>query len=280
MSEVKELTISWSKLRTWMNCKQHAFLTGKVKNPSQDVRVFFRGTVTDKILCNWLREESPEPGVMASRVDEYMELCERNHIEQGTGVVRWKSTKDKGEMSEWCKRLLVKVEPLMYKLVIPYSRETDFRFKAPITIPGIDGSPRIIYLIGAMDILVDHLYDDFAIYDLKATENESYWRKTIMQLVFYDLGLNALKGVYPTRTALIQPMCTEQVLNLKITDEHRLQLVTKIIDYAHSVWREDFSPKADDAGCSWCPVKPGCSKFKKLATGKDRRISWVSEGEL
>src|SRR5882724_6764808 len=272
MTEQKELTISWSRLRAWMNCKQHAFLIGKVKSPSQDVRVFFRGTVTDKILRDWLREDSPEPGVMSSRVDEYIELCEREHIEQGTGVVRWKSTKDKGETSEWCKILLDKVEPIMYKLVVPYARETDFRFKAPIIIPDLEGKPRAIKLIGAMDILVDQGEDKYSIYDLKATENNSYWRKTIMQLVFYDLAFNALRGFYPVRAALIQPMCADTVLNLTIVEEHRLQLVTKIIDYAHSVWREDFAPKVDDAGCSWCSVKPGCAKFKKLATGKDRRV--------
>lgn len=263
-----------------MNCRQHAFLQGKVKSPSRDVRVFFKGTVTDKILRDWLREESPNPGEMSARVEDYVDICEREHIEKGTGVVRWKSTKDKADTVEWCKVLLNKVEPIMYKLVTPYKRQTDFRFKTPIMIPDLEGNSRPINLTGAMDILVTLSEDKYCIYDLKATENNSYWKKTIMQLVFYDIALNSLYGVYPDRTALIQPMCDSSVLNLAIVSSHREQLVSKIIDYAHSVWREDFTPKADDTGCSWCPVKSGCSKFKKLSTGKDRRVSWISEGEL
>lgn len=264
--------ISWSKLRAWLHCKQHAFLMNKVKSPAKDVRVFFKGTVTDRILRDWLLEESPQSGAMVDRVEQYIEEGEQEHKNQGTGVVRWKYATDKADTIDWCKELLTKVEPIMYQLVVPYSSFPDYRFKAPVTVPNLQGIPTPVYLQGAMDILT---LDDkgYAIYDLKATSNPTYWKKTIMQLVFYDLGLQAHKNSIPYRTALIQPMCDEQVLNLSVTDEHRTQLLSAITSYAHSVWRKDFAPKADDAGCSYCPVKSSCEKFTALRVSG--RVSWT-----
>lgn len=276
MTEEKLLSVSWSKIKTYEHCKQKAHLQSKgFKNPSANVRVFFRGTVTDRVLREWIQDPNRELGQMSSMVDEYIELCEQEHKTKGTGIVRWKSPTDKTESSEWCKELLTTLEPIMQEMVLPYVPHVsaDKYYKARVTIPGLDGEPRDIQMVGILDILIDSP-DFLAIYDLKATEDESYWKKTIMQLVFYHIIIQSATGRTPNATALIQPKCVEQVKFLEITQQHELNLMEKVISYAHSVWREDFAPKESDAGClNWCEFKNSCEKFNKK--DESGRLSWI-----
>lgn len=270
MTDDKPLSVSWSRLKSWMECKQKAYLQSKgMKSPAADTRVFYRGTVTDRVLRQWLQDENREPGGMVSMVDEYMDVCEREYQESGTGIVRWRYAADREETAEWCKLLLTRTEPLMEELVLPYAGSfyADKHFRVPITIPGLFGEPREIQLIGIMDILID-APGYLAVYDLKATENENYWKKTILQLVFYDLILEADRQRNPDYTALVQPMCQLPIVPLTVTDDHRMGLMGKIVNYAHSVWREEFDPKESDAGCSYCPVRTACVKFKKNESGR------------
>lgn len=256
-----------------MECHQKAYLQSKgIKSPAQNLKMFHKGTTVDRILRDWLKESSPQLGVMASRVEQYMNLVEQEYVEQGAGVVRWEHYTERDNSISWCKKLLTRVEPLMQELVLPYECTPDFRFKTPIMIPNLEGVPTKVNLIGAIDIVVKETEDRYAVYDLKATENATYWKKTIMQLVFYSLAMYSITGYYPVKNALIQPMCKDQVLSLRITEEHILSLVNKITEYAHSVWRQDFSPKESDTGCDWCPVKFACSKF---ARDKDKRVSFT-----
>lgn len=275
MTEEKLLSVSWSRLKTWEHCKQKAYLQGSTfKNPTSDTRVFFRGTVTDRILRTWLQDEDRKPNQMSGMVDEYIELCEQEHKDQGTGIVRWKSPTDKQETSEWCADLLTRIEPLVEELVVPYlpNVSADKHLKAKVTIPDLNGDPKDIMMIGILDILIDSP-DFLAVYDLKATADESYWKKTIMQLVFYTIMLESTGYRTPDVTALIQPMCKEQIKAIQITEKHKMELMQKVISYAHSVWAADFSPKESDAGClSWCEVSHACVKFKKSETG---RLSWT-----
>jgi hypothetical protein len=275
MSEEKLLSVSWSKLKTWEHCKQKAWLQGNgFKNPTANTRVFFRGTVTDRILRSWLQDDNRQPEQMAGMVEEYIELCEQEQKDSGSGIVRWKSPTDKQESVDWCRDLLVKIEPLVEELVVPYLPDVyaDKHLRATVTIPGLDGEPRDIMMIGILDILIDSP-EFLAVYDLKATADESYWKKTIMQLVFYDIMLEASGYRVPDATALIQPMCKEQVKYIEITEQHKINLMQKVVAYAHSVWQEDFAPKESDAGClSWCEVAHACVKFKKNESG---RLSWI-----
>jgi hypothetical protein len=275
MSEEKMLSVSWSRLKTWEHCKQKAWLqSGGFKSPTANTRVFFRGTVTDRILRTWLQDENRQSEQMPSMVEEYIELCEQEHKDQGTGIVRWKSPTDKQESVEWCKDLLTNIEPIVQELVVPYLPDVyaDKHLKAKITIPDREGNPKEILMIGILDILIDSP-EFLAVYDLKATADESYWKKTIMQLVFYTIMLEASGYKSPDATALIQPMCKEQIKYIDITDQHRMALMQKIVAYAHSVWAADFSPKESDAGClNWCEMAHACVKFKKNESG---RLNWV-----
>lgn len=272
--EEKIITVSWSRLRSFLECKQKAHLQSRgVKSPAQNLKLFHKGTTVDRILRDWLLEPYPQLGAMVTRVEEYMTLVETEYVDQGSGVVHWDHVDERANTIAWCKRLLANVEPIMTELVLPYQCTPDLRFRTPIMVPGLDGEPRQVDLIGAIDIYVLESPNRSAVYDLKATENNAYWKKTIMQLVFYALAMYAKEGFYPSKTALIQPMCDDKVLSLKITEDHIMALVNKITEYAHSVWREDFSPKESDAGCSWCSVKFACSKFARDKTSK--RVSFT-----
>ena len=274
MAEEKLLSVSWSRLRSFAECRQKAHLqsTG-VRSPAGDTRVFFRGTVTDRVLRDWVQDGDRQPGQMESMVDEYIELCEREHKEQGTGIVRWKHPDDKSESALWCKELLRRVEPIIEQLVLPHVPHVfaDHHLRSRIDIPDLQGNPKTIELVGIMDIYINSPTFS-AIYDLKATENESYWKKTIMQLAFYYLLVTSFGNPEPGQVALIQPMCINPIIPLEVTDEMIDALMTNIVNYAHSVWLQDFTPKASDAGCSWCSVKHACAKFQK---GEDGLLSWT-----
>lgn len=271
----KLLTVSWSRLKTWEHCKQKAWLQSQgFRGPSNNIRVFFRGTVTDRILRDWIQDPDRDAWKMSDRVDEFIELCERENLEQGTGIVRWKSGTDKVESSIWCQRLLDNTEPILRDLVIPYFPDVhaDKHLKADITIPDLEGNPKKIRLLGILDILVD-APNMLAIHDLKATENENYYKQTIMQLVFYWIMVKANLGRVPDRTSLIQPMCKEKIKTIVVEDQHVLNLMNKIVTYAHAEWRSDRSPKESDSGCmNWCEVRHACEKFKK---DEDGRVSWT-----
>jgi hypothetical protein len=275
MSEEKLLSVSWSRLKTWEHCKQKAWLQGNgFKNPTANTRVFFRGTVTDRVLRTWLQDENRQVNQMSGMVEEYIELCQQEQKDQGTGIVRWNSPTDKQESIVWCQDLLTKIEPIVQDLVVPYLPDVyaDKHLRAQVTIPGLDGEPRDIMMIGILDILIDSP-DFLAVYDLKATADESYWKKTIMQLVFYSIMLESSGYRAPDATALIQPMCKEQIKHIEITDQHKMALMQKVVSYAHSVWAEDFAPKESDAGClNWCEVAHACVKFKKNDSG---RLNWA-----
>lgn len=273
-NDEKIITLSWSRLRSWLECKQKAHLQSRgVKSPAQNVKLFHKGTTVDRVLRDWLLQPYPQLGTMVDTVEPYMTLLEKEYVDQGTGVVHWDHNEERDNTIAWCKKLITELEPIMRDLVLPYMYTPDLRFRSPIMVPGLDGEPRQIDLIGAIDIFVKESEDRYSVYDLKATENAAYWKKTIMQLVFYALAMYSKHGYYPSRIALIQPMCPDKVLSLGLTDDHILSLVGKITEYAHSVWRQDFAPKESDTGCSWCPVKFACSKFARDKVSK--RVSFT-----
>lgn len=269
------LEVSWSKLKAFEHCKQKAWLQGRgFKSPSSNTRVFFRGTVADRILRSWIQDPNRQLGQMPDMVDDFIELCEQEQKDNGSGIVRWKHATDKEESAAWCRALLELTEPIILEHVLPFYPhvQADEHLKAYVEIPGLDGNPRTIKMRGILDILIDSP-ETIRIYDLKATENESYWKQTIMQLVFYHLLLKHGYEKVADVSALIQPMCREQIKYININHEHELNLMQKVIQYAHSVWKEDFAPKESDAGClSWCEVSHACEKFKKNADG---RLNWI-----
>jgi hypothetical protein len=268
MSEEKVSTpeqpfrVSWSSLLNWEMCKQKGWqMSQRRSSPLKDSRNFFHGTVVDRIMRNWLAD--PQPGMMPKMVDEYMESSEKEGLEHGDGVVKWRHKTDKSDVRKFCVELTKRLEPILSELVLPYDYEPAKRFKIPMTLPGIDGEPTEILMTGEYDLLVRNHEKNFHVWDLKATADNNYWKKTLGQLVFYDLATMALMGEAPTKTGLIQPMCDERVVEFSFTDDDRRAMLARIMAMMRSVWFKDHAPKSDSTGCYFCPVRAACEKYKK-----------------
>jgi hypothetical protein len=270
----KKLKISWSALQAHEFCKQKAMLMReRKKSPASNIRPFFHGIVCDRVMRRWLESDNPRPGEMLSWVEEMVESCLVEARDSGDGVVRWKSREDRAEMTAWSRRLVTRLEPMLDRWVLPFDYQPEYRFRVPLRIPYIDGGPAEVLLNGGMDILVREEEGPPAVwagYDLKATENPDYLRKTLGQGIFYDLAVRAGvgKGTSPRTFAFLQPMVeSNPVAHVVITDDDRRSMLARIVSMAHSIWRDDVAPKPGPEGCGFCQVRHGCAKFSGTSEG-------------
>lgn len=263
----KRLKISWSGLQAHELCKHKAQLyRDKKKSPATNLRPFFHGIVADRIMRRWLEADEQRPGQMLAWVSEMVQVCLDRAKEEGDGLVKWKGVADRSLMTEWVERLVVRLEPFLLQSVVPFDYEPEYRFRVPIRIPDLFGELAEIDLVGGMDIIVRECLgppEVWAAYDLKATENPDYLRKTLGQGVFYSLAHFAKVGI-PFRTfAFVQPMVeSNPVAYVDVTDADLRSMMSRIVKMAHDVWRGDTEPKASADGCAYCPVKHACLKFK------------------
>ena len=98
-------------------------------------------------------------------------------------------------------------------------------------------------------------------WDLKGTEDASYWRKVTGQLLFYEIALRLMTGEWPKVSGLIQPMCPDPVLTFCFTEDDRREMLGTICRVAEDIWRGELPPKSGNAGCSQCEVSAACPKF-------------------
>jgi PD-(D/E)XK nuclease superfamily len=269
-SELHRLKISWSQLQAHTICKQRAMLQRRGgRSPITDIRNFFHGTVCDRVMRAWLESDDQRAGQMPQMVDDYMERCLDEAKENGEGVVRWKTRTDKKEVATFCKALLTRLEPMLQQLVLPYEYQPELRFKVPIRIPYLDGHPAEIDLVGGIDIAVRRSVDParwFA-YDLKATRNPDYVRKTLGQGIFYDIAMLAMFGKSPEEFAFLQPAVdSNPIVPIRVSNDDRVSMLARIKEVAHDRWRGDDAPTKDTGACSWCSVKFACVKFSTSAT--------------
>lgn len=234
--------------------------TGK-RSKVTDLRNYFHGMVVDRAMRDWLNNPLRRSGDMIQMVTDLIETVETEARDSGDGVVHWRNAQDRTDLGMFCVDLVRKLEPILERLVLPYRYEAATRFVAPVMIPGLDGTPTKVNLVGETDLVVYHP-DGLQVWDLKGTKDNSYWRKVLGQLFFYDLSMMAAKGERTERVGLIQPMCDQPVLEFKVTDEDRTTIYARIIRMAHDIWRDDQTCKADTAGCSWCEVRHACPRFQ------------------
>jgi hypothetical protein len=257
------LRLSWSHLRSHDECPAKYPLMRKARSPYQDIRNFFHGNVVDLLMRRWLDQDNPEPGWMATQVDLLFEEAEQIAKDTGDGIVRWKGLNDKAETLQFCRDLVVRLEPILVKYALPFDYHPAVRFEVPVSVPYFDGSMREIALIGEMDLKVRDGEGRYAVWDLKATRDDQYYKKVLGQLAFYALAVRAEHGQLPVITGLIQPMCTQPVLPVTVDAAAVRQMASRITKTAHDIWAGRLAPKADDAGCSWCDVQRVCPKFKR-----------------
>ncbi len=263
------LRISWSQLQAFELCAQKAKLLRQRRRSSvADVRSFFHGQVADRVMRSWLSEPDPQPGAMPDMVEPMIERCLAERAEEGEGVVRWRSGTDRSEMAGYCRELLRRLEPYLVRDVLPFNYEPEHRFRVPLRIPYLDGSPAEVELIGGIDVLVQHParavgYDPtWAVYDLKATDNPDYIRKTLGQGIFYDIAVLAAFGRSPIEVGFWQPMVVEQpYVSAQVSDNDRRSMLARVVSVAHGRWRGEEEPRSDAEHCSYCPVKAACRKF-------------------
>lgn len=231
------------------------------KSPVADIRSFFHGNVVDLAMRRWLAQGDPETGWMAAQVDAIFEESLGIAKDTGDGIVRWRSVNDREETLDFCRELVGRLEPILLKYAIPFEYQPAVRFSVPIMVPYLDGRLREIILIGEMDLLVRDCEGRYAVWDLKATRDNSYYRKVLGQLAFYSLAVKAMHGQFPAMTGLIQPMCDQRLLPVTVDHDAVAQMAGRITKTAQDIWAGRLAPKADNAGCAYCPVKHACPKF-------------------
>jgi hypothetical protein len=252
------LKISWSRVRMAGECRQKEYRTSMGQaSPIVDQRMFVQGNVCDMAMGRWLEQDDPQLGWMADQVDLILD-----EVVAG-GVVRWRHSADREQVRKFCKECVTRLEPLLQRFALPYLYEPHVRFKERIVIPvGMDGQTRPVLLTGEKDLLT-RAPDGHRVWDLKATKDASYWRKTVSQLVFYDLAVLAKFGVPVVEAGLLQPMIFDQpYISFRPSDQDRMEMYQRVVTVANNIWREDFAPKAGTEGCSHCECRGTCIRYQ------------------
>lgn len=266
--------ISWSGLRTHAECKQRSYLAREHHLATiNDKRGYFPGSVSDRVVRNWLMND-PEHhlGEMPDMVTSVVDLVKTEWVDEDQGVVRWKDSGDRAKVEAECREAVEKVEPYLIKYVLPFEYEADYSFEAPVELlHPRTGEPILVLLNGKMDILVRDARSDWMILDLKHTRDEGYWRKTVGQLSFYDLGIEVLYGRPAVMTALLQPLCTERLKRYKPSSQSRVELMTRIHAMAIDVTDGIKDVRPDTKLCGWCPTHHACEKFAPVTDKKGRK---------
>lgn len=268
------LYLSWSQLRYHSECRQQAhLLREKGKPPDANIRAYFPGTVCDRTMRSWLEDEGREPGGMVTHPEYGVAATlireEARARDNGDGIVKWKSVRDRREVAELCATAVDRLEPVLRERVLHLDFQPAARFKVPVQIPDKAGQSVTIVLVGEMDLLCrvkgeEQATQPWQIWDLKITKDNSYWRKTISQLVFYDIATFAMFGQYTHRAGLFQPLCKDQTPNFEITNQQRVEMMQRIIGMAHKIWDKDFDLAEDTKPCFMCMVKNSCPRFKPV----------------
>lgn len=259
---MKQLRLSWSQLRNHEEChqKSHLLRSGK-KAKLTDIRNYFHGMVVDRAMRDWLNNPMRSTGDMVAMVTELLTTVEDEARATGDGIVKWRDARDRADVGLFCVELVRRLEPILHERVLPWRYEAATRFSAALSIPNLDGVQTQILLIGETDLTVHH-DDGLQIWDLKGTKDNTYWRKVLGQLYFYDIAHLVMDGTRSTKVGLIQPMCDQPVMEFTVTDTDRAQIFTRIVNMAHDIWREEQTCKADTSGCSWCEVRHACPRFQ------------------
>lgn len=271
-TSAKPIRISWSRLRTHSECPAKGqLLASGHKSPVTDVRNFFPGTVTDRCMRQWLSQEKPEPGWMYRNVDTILDKEEVTAKATGDGVVRWRNAADKAEVRELCHAAVEKLESSLDVLLgltwKPPEQQCSWdpapRFEVPCYVPHPGGGKGRVLLVGEIDLLVIRpegwsIPAGLEVWDLKTTRDNSYWRKTLGQLVFYEIAMWCMRKEWATRSGLLQPLCDDPEPNWSFNTEQRTQMLQRIVGIASDIWTGRLDPKPEKSKCGYCEVRHAC----------------------
>lgn len=257
-----------------MECRQKGMLQRAGKTASlTNQRVFFPGTVTDRVVRDWLSAEPEKnPNMMPHMVEEIMKR-EEGLIKEGGGKLIWKDRDDMRSVLQDCVEAVTKIEPALNKYVLPFNYDVDFGFKAPMKVPHPSGVPQTIILNGYMDIIVKDADGRVAVWDVKHTKDNSYWKKTRGQLSFYDLASLLLFNEPTSMVGLLQPLCKEPVKRFQLDQDDRDMLVNHVLRMTQDVFKGDFTPTEDLNQCTFCSVRHACTRWAPVRDGSKQKFS-------
>ena len=295
----KTITLSWSRLGDWAKCRHKIKLLHEGrKSKVVNARNFLAGNLADNSMREALEKAKKDPmgrllslsvdellAPLASKWDHYMNTGEENRIYQWQGD----PNEDQARILASAKESLVKLHPILIdnllgRRFIPEFRPPDM----PVFgIPGPDGEPCYIRLYLAVDCAVQVEEDPgnpngvgkWGLFDLKTTSTQAYLDKSLPQLVFYDLGFQALTGSRPVEHALWAPLMKKPVQQVHVTDEHRAMVTNWIVTYCHSVWASEADFTQDPQDCYTCSTKSACPRFVTPMTRDEQGISKVHFGQ-
>jgi hypothetical protein len=241
-----------------------------MKAKTTDVRNFFPGRVTDRVVRYWLEEDPRNNlGRMPSMVESVIDR-ELGEAQKDGDIIGWKHRTDKEDVLAQCKAAVERIEPALARYVLPYEWQVDFGFKTPVMMRAPWGMDRVL-LNGFMDIIVrDPETDSWRIYDVKHTANKDYWKGSFGQLVFYGYENLLRTGKVPVEVGFFQPLVAESVKRFAIDETHINNLAGRVQSMAWELWTESDDPRKDTKFCSFCETKHACVKFKAVKNEKGR----------
>lgn len=272
----KKIRVSWSKLKTHSACRQRGkLLSAGHKSPVTNGRNFLPGTLADNAMRYWLDEGAFEPGGMEKFLPY---LWDKHTGTEAEYNIKWRGDprEDKKAVLSDVRDALRVLEPILMEKVAPYAYRPEYRFTSVVGIPGPTGETVYIELFGAVDVAVKFDEYKYGLFDLKITKGGPYLRKTLGQLVFYDLAFRGHTGFNPVEHAFWAPLMPLQdppssaVITTVVTDEERMQMISQINSYCQDVWAGQFQLTEDKQECWNCPVKHACPRFVQPIT-KDKQ---------
>lgn len=268
MTQAEPVPLSWSRLRVHDVCPAKGALLKDYKSPLSDLATYIHGMIADQLMRRWLSFREPPPGWMAAHVDEVFEATVREARETGDGIVKWRGPVHKREVRDLVLELVIRLEDILAEYCLPFDWVPAYRFAVPLEVGGIQ-----ILLKGEIDLLVFDSTGRIAVWDLKATKNNDYWRKTVGQLTFYAIAVAAsdarLLGAWPAVSGLIQPMCDQRVLPVTITRQAIREMGARIERAARDILAGRLDPRLND-DCPRCEVRQACPLFKATSPGSGR----------
>lgn len=271
MSDTR-LSVSWSRLKAYEACRQQVKLRMEKKSsysPFQG-RIFLPGTLADRCMRVFLEQLEPQAGTICDPLEE---LFEKYAFNDDQYVIKWKGNplEDQKRVIDNVRMMLTNLEPMLWELIIPHGYEPEKKFRTTVGVPYLDGKLVPVDLIGGIDILICTLDEqrqqfegsEWGIYDLKATQDDSYVRGGIMaQLIFYALAVKAMTGKYPTRAGFLTPGCKQKFVPVTVDEEDIRVMMSRIVTFCQGVWRKEWEPKDEpDSDCTFCDVKHACELF-------------------
>jgi hypothetical protein len=265
------LRVSWSALKRWEGCHLRDQLHRQGKRAEViDGRVFLPGTLADRAMRKFLEQDDGHRiGQMAQFVDD---LWDEHAVHSNEYKIKWRGDPrvDQAKVRAFAKLVVTNLEPFLFARVLPHEWQPELRFAVPVRLPDLQGDRREVLLIGGMDIAVLELPNRTQawLYDLKATENESYIRLTLGQLIFYSVCWSIMRD-HPHEligAAYLAPACKVQYHPLLVSTDDRRQMLARIVRYCQYRWNETGVAPAVDASksavteeeCWRCEVKHAC----------------------